>query len=85
MTNLDVERLKRLPIKPGETWQGAIVRTPTWVKEEGGPPYRPHVPMWVSVTSHLLGPPDLGPPEQMAPARSLAALARFATDGEIGG
>jgi len=34
-----------------KVWQGAIVRVPQWVVEEGQPPVRPIVAVWVSSSS----------------------------------
>ena len=49
MFNLQVERLKQLPQRREQTWQGGLVRLPGWVTEQGDKPFRPVAAMWVIV------------------------------------
>lgn len=52
MMNFQAERLRRLPQKPGEIWQGGITRLPLWVRadEDGLPdPVRSWAAGWVSL------------------------------------
>lgn len=52
MINFQAERLRRLPQKPGEIWQGGITRLPLWVRadEDGLPdPVRSWAAGWVSL------------------------------------
>ena len=30
--NFQIERLKQLPQRPGERWQGGLLRSPSWAK-----------------------------------------------------
>jgi tetratricopeptide (TPR) repeat protein len=47
--NLQIERLKRLPQRQDDTWQGGLVRAPMWIKEETNEkPYRPWLAVWIS-------------------------------------
>jgi len=57
MINFQAERLKRLPQKPGEVWQGGITRLPLWVRadEEGLPdPVRSWAAGWVSLQTRAV-------------------------------
>ena len=80
------ERIARLPQEPGETWQGAFVRVPSWVAEPGRRPYRPVGFFWVSLETGLVGaaPGGLTEPEKQQPAMALDAFVEFAT-GSMGG
>jgi len=55
MPNFQIERLKRLPQRGDEVWQGGLVRMPAWVTDEGPEPYRPILPVWVSLQTGLAG------------------------------
>jgi tetratricopeptide (TPR) repeat protein len=47
--NFQVERLRRLPRRSGETWQGGIAQMPMWVQEPGDrKPWRPWIAGWAS-------------------------------------
>ena len=80
MPNLQIERLKRLPRRAHETWQGGWVRLPSWVNEAGGKPYRPWAPMWISVQRDIVGPTESYPPGQRDYAKALTSLVQFACD-----
>jgi tetratricopeptide (TPR) repeat protein len=57
MINFQAERLRRLPPKPGEIWQGGITRLPLWVQadEEGLPdPVRSWAAGWVSLQTRAV-------------------------------
>jgi len=41
-------RFMRLPRHSADTWQGGLVRMPTWVDGPDGTPYRPWGAVWVS-------------------------------------
>jgi tetratricopeptide (TPR) repeat protein len=47
-------RFRQLPRVPTETWQGGLVRLPSWVEEEGGTVYRPWAGVWVSLATGLV-------------------------------
>src|SRR5829696_8228661 len=75
-----IDRIKRLRKSRGEVWQGAIVRVPQWVVEEGQAPLRPIVAVWVSVTSGRINTSALRKPSERDVAMLLDAMA-----GESGG
>lgn len=57
MINFQAERLRRLPQRPGEIWQGGITRLPLWVQadEEGLPdPVRSWAAGWVSLQTRAV-------------------------------
>jgi len=57
MMNFQAERLRRLPQRPGEIWQGGITRLPLWVRadEEGLPdPVRSWAAGWVSLQTRAV-------------------------------
>jgi len=41
--NFQIERLKRLPQRSKETWQGGLAKLPMWVQERDQEPYRPWI------------------------------------------
>ena len=75
-----LDRIRRLRKSRGEVWQGAIVRVPQWVVEEGQAPLRPIVAVWVSMNSGRMNVGALHKPSERNPAMLLDALA-----GEAGG
>ncbi|MHC5110905.1 MAG: tetratricopeptide repeat protein [Planctomycetota bacterium] len=48
MLDFNLERLKRLPLQPGTTWQGGLFRVPAWVSDSGGAPSRPLMAIWLN-------------------------------------
>ena len=38
MPNSEMEKLKRLPLRPDEVWQGAMVQMPVWTRDGERPP-----------------------------------------------
>jgi len=57
MINFQAERLRRLPPKPGEIWQGGITRLPLWVRadEDGLPdPVRSWAAGWISLQTRAV-------------------------------
>ncbi|MBM4018723.1 MAG: hypothetical protein FJ288_10415 [Planctomycetes bacterium] len=86
MPNLHLERLKRLPQRANETWQGGIVRMPAWVTGDGPRPFRPVTAMWVSLRTGLVHTGEGGRrPEEKDFAMALDALVGFATDEKLAG
>jgi tetratricopeptide (TPR) repeat protein len=79
MLNFQIERLKQLPLRREETWQGGRVRL-AWVMEEKDKPFRPWTPLWVSVGTKLVSQPHPMLPENNTYATALEALVNFACD-----
>ncbi|MFQ5830448.1 MAG: tetratricopeptide repeat protein [Candidatus Methylomirabilia bacterium] len=53
--SLMIGRFARLPRVSGETWQGGLVRVPSWLHEgPDGKPYRPWAAIWVSLRTGLV-------------------------------
>ena len=50
MALIQIERLKRLPLRRDHVWQTALVRRPTRVTQEAKP-YRPYVAIWVAINT----------------------------------
>jgi hypothetical protein len=83
---LRIERFGRLPRNASETWQGGIVRLPTWVeKGPDGRPYRPRAAVWVSLRTgrmHMKIEPE---PEVHGPGLALETLLEFGTNKKLAG
>ena len=75
-----LDRIRRLRKSRDEIWQGAIVRLPQWVVEEGQAPVRPIVAVWVSASSGRINTSELRKPSERDPAMLLNAMV-----GEGGG
>ncbi len=57
MIDFQAERLRRLPQRPGEIWQGGITRLPIWVREDQGgliEPVRSWAAGWVSLETRAV-------------------------------
>ena len=83
--NLMTERLRPLPVRADDLWQGGILRLDTPVRDDDGTLVTPAGCLWVSKTAgkfHLGG---LGPPENVTPAAVVAAMVEFATDPKLAG
>ncbi|MGH9748459.1 MAG: tetratricopeptide repeat protein [Candidatus Polarisedimenticolia bacterium] len=80
-----LDRLKRLPRKPGEVWQGGLVRMPSWVTEPGQAPVLPWGGVWKSVGSGFLHVGRVVPPPERRPDQALEAFVQFALDPMTGG
>ncbi|MFO0985301.1 MAG: hypothetical protein U1E76_26820 [Planctomycetota bacterium] len=85
MSQLLIERLKRLPRRPDDAWQGALVRMPSWIAERGQPPYRPWLAVWVSLASGKIHMSRLVRPERRSFDLVLDALQKFASNAELAG
>lgn len=84
--NFQVERLKKLPLRAGERWQGALFRSPTWVKEDEYPkPFRPWAALWVSASTGMIGMPVMESTPDKNFSLALDGLVNFACDSEFGG
>ncbi len=75
-----IDRIRRLRRSRGEAWQGAIIRVPQWVAEEGQTPVRPILAVWFSTTTGRINTSALKKPDERSPALLLDAMA-----GEGGG
>ncbi|HEV8607272.1 MAG TPA: hypothetical protein VGQ99_18175 [Tepidisphaeraceae bacterium] len=75
-----IDRIRRLRKSRGEVWQGAIIRVPQWVLEEGQSPVRPILAVWFSMKSGQINTSALRKPAERNPAMLLDAMA-----GEGGG
>lgn len=84
MLNLQIERLRQLPQRAGETWQAALFRMPMWAKDDDGEPMRPWAAMCVSTRTGLVGPAEPRPPAERSPRLVLESLVGLAT-GKQGG
>jgi len=83
--NFQIERLKRLPQRPKETWQGGLARLPLWVQEKDKEPYRPWIAGWISLKTKLIHTTEPKPPEKKNFEMALNALADFACSEELAG
>jgi len=83
---LRIERFGRLPRNSTETWQGGIVRLPTWVeKGPDGRPYRPWAAVWVSLRTgrmHMKIEPEPGAHDL---GLALETLLEFGTNKKLAG
>lgn len=52
--NFQIERLKRLPQRTKETWQGGLTKLPMWVQGREQKPYRPWIAGWISIKTKLI-------------------------------
>src|SRR5688500_9237425 len=75
-----IDRIRRLRRSRGEVWQGAIIRVPQWVAEEGQTPVRPILAVWFSTTTGRINTGVLKKPSERNPAMLIDAIA-----GEGGG
>ena len=80
---LGLERLKRLPLDPSDSWQLDVLRWPQWIVGEGREPYRPVMSLCRSVATGLVNFGDLRAPEEADERLPLASLNRLATTSGI--
>ncbi len=85
MSDPRIEQLRALPRRPGETWQGGLVRLPGWIVEPGLKPYRPLGGMWVSLRTEVIHVGRLRTPEEAGPDQVLEALVELACNCELAG
>ncbi|MBI1950055.1 MAG: hypothetical protein HYS34_01665 [Acidobacteria bacterium] len=85
MSGDDLVRLKRLPRKSKEVWQGGLVRMPSWVTEPGKAPVLPWGGAWISVGPGLVHVGTVVPPSDRSPGQALDAFVQFALDPMTGG
>jgi len=85
MTNIQIERLKNLPQRPKDTWQGGLVRTPAWITEERPKPYRPWIALWVSIQDGFIHGSAPVAPEEKNLAMAVDTLVDLACNEELAG
>jgi tetratricopeptide (TPR) repeat protein len=73
VSSLLLARFARLPRRSKDTWQGGLVRMPTWVDGPDGAPYRPWGGVWVSLETGLAN-AKLGTSTEADTALALDAL-----------
>jgi tetratricopeptide (TPR) repeat protein len=74
--NFQVERLKRLPRRAGEAWQGGIAQMPLWIQEpDDEKPWRPWLAGWASPKVIKISEPGREPNEFDTVLKALADLA----------
>ena len=76
--NLHTERLRPLPSKPDETWQGGLVRIPGKVVDDDGSVIEPAGFLWMSMATGRVHMGRPGPASDVTPAAVVAALVEFA-------
>jgi len=84
--NFQVERLKKLPQRSHERWQGGLFRMPAWVPNENQKLYRPWSAIWLSLATHQMCPPTIEDAvEQKDLTMALNSLVQFACDKTLAG
>ena len=83
--DFQIERLKRLPQKPKETWQGGLSRMPAWVQDQDHAPYRPWIACWVSLATKLIHVTEPAPAEEINFETAYKAFVDFACNEELAG
>jgi len=84
--NFQVERLKQLPQRARERWQGGLIRMPAWVTDtDDTPPFRPWGAMWVSLATHMVSQPAIEPIQNKNLSMALDNLVQFACDKKFAG
>jgi tetratricopeptide (TPR) repeat protein len=79
----DLDRLKPLPRRRLTVWHGGWIRFPMWIDNSNRPPFRPHVPVWLSEhdTRVHLHRPDVSL-DSVSADDALKALVAFACDDD---
>ena len=85
MPNLRMERFKRLPLHPNDTWQGGVFAMPAWIEDPDGKPYRPQMAVWVSTERGVVSKPCHMQPGDDPLRAALDALLEFGLSGEGAG
>lgn len=83
--NFQIERLKQLPQKRKETWQGGLSRMPAWVQDQDQAPYRPWTACWVSLTTKLIHITEPTPAGEINFETAYKAFVDFACNEELAG
>ena len=85
MPNFEIEKLKRLPLRPDEVWQGAMVQMPVPTDDGERPPYRAYVPFWLAVKSDRVAGGHPVEPERADHALMWRTLMELTASGELAG
>ena len=85
MDDTSIDRLKSLPQRADEIWQGGLIRMPHWITGEGREPYRPYLPLWVAVGDDKVHAGTVTRPEERNLDLAMGALLEFALEDEFGG
>jgi len=85
MNESQIEQLGELPQRPDAYWQGGLVRLPTWINGEDQEPFRPYLPLWVSVPDGKVHTGRMLHPNDRDPAAVVDALVEFALQSDFGG
>lgn len=84
--NFQIERLKKLPLRPNERWQGGLYRMPAWVPNADGKLYRPWTGFWISKTTGKISQPLADDEaEHRTLEMALASLVNFACEKGVAG
>ena len=83
--NFQIERLKRLPQRKKETWQGGLAKLPMWIQERDQDPYRPWIAGWISIKTKLIHTSEPKLPQEKNFEMALNALADFACNEDLAG
>lgn len=81
--NFQVERLKQLPQRKNEVWQGGLIKLPMWVQEENQEPSRPWLAGWISLKTKLVHTTAPQPREDINFETALQSLVNFACNKEL--
>jgi tetratricopeptide (TPR) repeat protein len=85
MSNFQVERLKALPQRSGEVWEGGLLQLPLWDWDEAGQPYRPWAALWINTGRGTLHMGPMQTPGRKSFAMALEALIEMATRPKLAG
>lgn len=83
--NLQTERLRPLPVRGDDVWQGGLFRIDTPVLDDDGQVVTPAGVLWASLATGKYHLGDLGPRESVTPAAVVTAMVEFATNPELAG
>jgi tetratricopeptide (TPR) repeat protein len=83
--NFQIERLKQLPQRSKETWQGGLIKLPMWVQDRDQEPYRPWIAGWISIKTQLIHTTEPKKPQEKSFEMALSALVDFACNEELAG
>lgn len=85
MLNFQAEKLKRLPKRPDEVWQGGVADLDDLLGDPGGTSLSMRAILWMSVGPTPGGAPVMVPAAESTPERIWEALLYFAENEESGG
>ncbi|MHB1034380.1 MAG: DUF6930 domain-containing protein [Pirellulales bacterium] len=80
-----MKRLKALPRRADETWQGGLVRMPFSITGADGESCQPWLPLWIATQSEKVHSGEPLMPHERNLAAALEALLEFACESESGG